>query len=132
MRLLLPKGHCDTAHAFEKLKATCNRTWAMIKQRTSLRRACQLRRAEGQRMQQAIHAALKRDHAARTAQVGKLIVAEFAEGNIHEAFWHLKGWYQNTSETQAKPCFHTIKRQTLERVELYRRRDSPAPPHHHR
>ena len=85
-------------------------TWAMIKQRTLLRRAGQLCRAEGQRMQRAIHAALKTDHAARTAQVGKLIVAELAEGNVHEAFWHLKGWYWNASETQAKPCFHTMER----------------------
>ena len=45
-------------------------TWAMMKQRTLLRRAGQLRRAEGQRMQRAIHAALKRDRAPYTVQVG--------------------------------------------------------------
>ena len=33
-------------------------------------------------MQRAIHAALKRDRAARTAQVGKLIVAKLAKGNV--------------------------------------------------
>jgi hypothetical protein len=79
-------------------------------------------------MQRAIHAALKRDRAARTAQVGDLIVTELAKGNVHEAFRHLKGWYRNASQTQAKPCFHTMEWQTLEHVELYRRRDSPAPP----
>ena len=120
--------------AFEKLKVACegpektkahwrdwmsNSTWAMIKQCTLLRRAGQLRRAEGQRMQQAIHAALKRNYAARTAQVGKLIVAELAKGNVHEAFWHLKGWYRNASETHAEPCFHIVARLT-------------CPPHHHR
>ena len=61
-------------------------TWLLIKQRTSLRRAGQLRRSEGQRMQRVIYAALKRDRAARTAQVGKSIVAKLAEGNVHEAF----------------------------------------------
>ena len=63
-----------------------NSTWLLIKQRTSLRQAGQLRRSEGQRMQRTIHAVLKRDRAARMAQVGKSIVAELAEGNVHEAF----------------------------------------------
>jgi hypothetical protein len=103
-------------------------TWLLIKQCTSLRRAGQLHRSEGQRMQRAIHAALKRDRAARTAQVGESIVAELAEGNVHEAFRHLKGWNREASETQARPCFQTMERQRLECVELYWRRDSPGPP----
>ena len=96
----------DLTRAFEALKVTCvepettkahwrdwmsDSTWLLIKQRTSLRRAGQLRRLEGRRMQRAIHAALKRDRATRTAQVGELIVAKLAKGN-HEAFRHLKGW----------------------------------------
>jgi hypothetical protein len=47
---------------------------------------------------------------------------------VHEAFRHLKGWYREASDTQAEPCFQTMERQTLERVELYRRHDSPALP----
>ena len=78
-------------------------TWLLIKQRTSLRRAGQLRQSEGRRMQRAIHAALKRDRTARTARIGESIVAELAEGKVHEAFRHLKGWYREASETQAKP-----------------------------
>jgi len=130
-------------HAFKKLKAACKEpektkahwrnwmsdsTWAMIKQRTLLRWAGQLRQAEGQRMQRAIHVVLKTDRAARTAQVGELIVTELAKGNVHKAFWHLKGWYRNASETQAKPCFHTMERQMLEHAELYWWRNSPGPP----
>jgi hypothetical protein len=79
-------------------------------------------------MQRAIHAALKRDRAARTAQVGGLIVAKLAEGKVHEAFRHLKGWYREASETQARPCFQTMEWQTVERVELYRRCNAPGPP----
>jgi hypothetical protein len=129
--------------AFKKMKVACkepgttkahwhdwmsDNTWLLIKQCTSLRRAGQLRRSEGQRMQRVIHAALKRDRAARTAQVGKSIVAKLAEGNVHEAFQHLKGWYREASETQARPGFQTMERQTLECVELYRWRNSPGPP----
>ena len=69
----------DMTQAFKKLKAACeepettkahwrdwmsNNMWAMINQSTSLIWAGQLRQAEGQRMQRAIHAALKRDRAA--------------------------------------------------------------------
>jgi hypothetical protein len=81
--------------AFEALKATCaeptmtkahwrdwmsDSTWLLIKQRTSLRRAGQLRQADGRRMQSAIHAALKKDRTARTAGVGESIVAELPRG----------------------------------------------------
>ena len=100
-------------------------TWAMIKQHTLLKRAGQLCWAKGQRMQRAIHAALKKDCAVRTMQVGESIAANLAEGKVHEAFRHLKG---EASETQAKPCFHTMEKQTSERVELYRQRDLPGPP----
>jgi len=79
-------------------------------------------------MQRAIHAALKRDRAAHTAQIGESIAAKLAQGNVHEAFRHLKGWYREASETQARPCFQTMEWQTEERVELYRRRDSPGLP----
>jgi len=79
-------------------------------------------------MQRAIHAALKRDRAVCTAQVGESIVTELAEGKVHEAFRHLNGWYREASETQARPCFQTMERQTVERVELYGRRDSPGLP----
>jgi len=79
-------------------------------------------------MQRAIHAELKRDRAARTAQVGELIVPMLAEGKVHEAFRHLKGWYREASETQARPCFQTMERQTVERVELYRWRNPPGIP----
>ncbi len=45
---------------------------------------------------------------------------------VQKAFCHLKGWYWATLETQAKPCFHTMERHTLERVNLYARRGSPG------
>ncbi len=133
----------NLTRAFEALKDTCKEPettkahwhdwmddsmWLLIKQRTSLRQAGRLCQPEGRRMQRAIHAALKRDRAARTAQVGKLLVAKLAKRNVHEAFRHLKGWYREASETQVRPCFQTMERQTAERVELYRRRDSPGLP----
>ena len=102
--------------AFEDLKATCedpttakyhrrdwmsNSTWLLIRQRTSLKRAGQLRRCAGQHMQRTIYAALKKDHAARMAQVGDSIVAELAKGSVYKAFHHLKGWYRSATNMQA-------------------------------
>ena len=40
----------------------------------------------------------------------------------------MKGWYREASETQARPCFQTMERQTVERVVLYQRRDLPGLP----
>ena len=65
---------------------------------------------------------------ARTAQVGELIVTKLVKGKVHEAFRHLKVWYREASETQVRPCFQTMERQTVERVELYRRRNPPGLP----
>ena len=49
-------------------------------------------------------------------------MSEIREGKVQEAFRHLKGWYRNTSETQAKPCHQTMERQTDEIVELCAKR----------
>ncbi len=133
----------DLTTAFEALKATCEEpeaakshwrnwvsegTWLLIKKCMSLQRAGRLHCFIGQCMQHAIHAVLKTDRTARTAQAGDSIVTDLAKGNVHEAFCHLKGWYRAATETQARPCFHTIKRQTVECIDLYQRCDSLDPP----
>ncbi len=70
-------------------------------------------------MKREVKAALKADKTQLTAEVGENIVSELSSGNVQEAFRHLKGWYRNTSETQAKPCHQMMERQTDERVEPY-------------
>jgi hypothetical protein len=70
-------------------------------------------------MQCTIHAGLKVDPTPRTAQVSKSVVTDLAEGNVHEAFRHLKGWYHAATETQARPCFQTMEKQTAVRIDLY-------------
>ncbi len=57
-----------------------------------------------------------------------MVEAELARGNIQDAFCHLRGWYWAALEMQAKPCYHTLEHQTLERVDLYARRESPGDP----
>jgi hypothetical protein len=51
-----------------------------------------------------------------------------AGGNVQEVFRHLKGWYPVASKMQAKPCYHTMERQTSKLVNLYTRRASPGNP----
>jgi hypothetical protein len=60
------------------------------------------------------------------ATVGAAVEAELTGGDVQEAFCHLKGWYRAATETQAKPCYHTMERQTMEWVDLYAQRDSPG------
>jgi hypothetical protein len=62
------------------------------------------------------------------SQVGTMIESELMGGNVQEAFRHLKGWYRAVTETQAKPCYQTMERQTLEWVNLYARRESTGDP----
>jgi len=69
-----------------------------------------------------VKAALKADKSWLTAEVGEHIVSILYDGKVQEAFCHLKGWYQNALEAQAKPCHQTLERQTDERVELYAKR----------
>ena len=91
-------------------------TWRLITKRTSLRQAA------ARRMKREVQAALKADMSRLTAKVGESIVSELSQGNVQEAFRHLKGWYRATSETQAKPCHQMMERQTDEQVELYAER----------
>ncbi len=86
---------------------------------------CQL---GGRRLSRRIRASLTQDQVDRTAKVGSTIEAEIAGGNVQEAFRHLKGWYRTATDTQAKPFYHTMERQTSERVDLYVRRQSPGAP----
>ena len=107
-----------------------NATWQLIKRRTSHRRAGQLRCHEASVMQWEVQKALCADREARIKQVGKTISHELAGGNVQEAFRHLKGWYRSATDTQARPCFQTMDWQTAERIDLFRKRDSPRLPIH--
>jgi hypothetical protein len=75
-----------------------------------------------------IGVSLQKDVTNQTAMVGAAVEAKLAGGNVQEAFCHLKGWYRAVTETQAKPCFHTMECQMLERVDLYTQRESPGDP----
>ena len=97
-------------------------TWRLITKRTSLLRSRKIRQAAARRMKREVQAALKADKSRLTAKVGESIVSEFSQGNVQEAFRHLKGWYRAASETHAKPCHQTMEHQTDEQVELYAER----------
>jgi hypothetical protein len=142
--LQLPPGpHDQLTDAFETMKAAytdpdpkrweckdwvSDATWQLIKRRTSLRQAGQLRRNEASVMQREVQQCLRTDRDTRTKHIGETISHELAGGNVQEAFRHLKGWYRSATDTQARPCFQTMDRQTAEQINLYWRRDSPRLP----
>ncbi len=101
----IPALQDDLTTAFVVLQATCkdpeaakwhwrnwvnDKTWLLIKRRTSLCWAGRLHRCVGQRMQRAIYTLLKVDCTVHTAQVSKSIITNLAEGSMHKAFHHLK------------------------------------------
>jgi hypothetical protein len=79
-----------------------------------LRRTNRLCQTGGRQLCHQIGTALCNNWRDQTARVGENIVAKLAGGNVQEAFRHLKGWYWAASETQSKPCYHTMERQTSE------------------
>ena len=135
--------HDELTHTFKALKLTCveadpqsrggnewisAETWRLISHRSMLRRTGKLCQTGGRRLRRKIWDALRGDRRAWTAQVGSMIEAELAGGNIQESFCHLKGWYRAASETTTRPCPQTMVKQTAERVDLYRQRDPPRDP----
>jgi hypothetical protein len=103
-------------------------SWRLIAHQVMLCRTGRLCPTGGRCMDCRIGVSLQKDWTDQTAKVGAVVEAELAGGNVQEAFRHLKGWYSAVTEMQAKPCYHTMERQTLERVDLYARRESPGNP----
>ncbi len=66
-------------------------TWKLIRKRASLLRSGRIRQNAARQMKREIHAALKEDKRRLTAEVGEKIVGDLGEGNVQEAFRHLKG-----------------------------------------
>ncbi len=103
-------------------------SWGLIAHQAMLRRTGRLCQTGGHHMDRRIGVSLQKDWTDQTAKVGAAVEAELAGGNVQEAFCHLKGWYRAMMETQAKPCYHTMEHQMLERVDLYARRESTGDP----
>jgi hypothetical protein len=103
-------------------------SWQPITHRAMLCCTGRLCKTGGRYLNRQIGVSLQKDWTDQTAAVGATVEAELARGNLQEAFHHLKGWYRATTEMQAKPCYHTMEHQTLERVDLYARRESPGNP----
>jgi len=139
---LAPLGEQDgVTRLFGKLKEECKETdpkqrpwndwiseetWWLIAHQAMFRRASRLCQMGGRQLHRQIGAALCNNWRDRTARVAESIVTKLAGGNVQEAFRHLKRWYRAASETQSKPCYHTMEHQTLERVDLYAWRQSPG------
>jgi hypothetical protein len=94
-------------------------SWRLIAHRGMLCRTGCLCQTGGRHLHRQIGTSLCKDWADQTATVGSMVEAELTGENVKEAFHHLKGWYRAMSEMQAKPCYHTLERQTLEWVDLY-------------
>ncbi len=104
-------------------------SWQLIAHRAMLHCTGRLCQTGGHPLNCQISVSLEKDRTNQTATVGATVEAKLAGGNVQEAFRHLKGWYRATTEMQAKPCYHTMECQMLERVDLYAQRESPGDPH---
>jgi hypothetical protein len=130
-------------HTFKALKLTCAKsnpqsrgvyewisveTWRLISHRSMLRRTGKLCQAGGRHLRWKIWDALCGDRRAQTVQIGSMIEAELAGGDVQETLCHLKGWYRAASGITTRPCPQTMVKQMAERVDLYMQRDPPGEP----
>ena len=86
---------------------------------------CRLDQAGTRRIGQKIKAGLKTDRSARAAKVGSDIKRHLESGELKEAWRCIKGWYSAATDKAPKPYHTSMKLQTKEREELYRK---VAPP----
>ena len=103
-------------------------TWALIEQRCAARRLGKRGKRLGRQLHRRIQKSLHADRLARTLRVGTSVVAELENGNVQEAYRHLKGWYRAAGEATSRPCYLTMERQTKEREELYAKQAPPGDP----
>ena len=55
----------------------------------------------------------------RARRAGEKVMGHLAEGNSREAWRTLSGWYRAVEGKAAKPCYHRMEAQTVEREALY-------------
>jgi hypothetical protein len=91
----------------------------MIAKQASLLQSDRIWQDAAQRMKCKVSPAIKSDKGKLTADVSNLIVSKWSKGEVKDVIRHLKGWYRNAAEMQARPCHQTMEHQTDERVELY-------------
>ena len=119
--------------AFETLKGTVEKvpprqrtdrswisptTWSLVDTRVALRKQNRMGKAEGRRLTRKIKGSLKRDRIARAKATGEACEAELQQGNVQEAFRHLRGWYRALLEVALRRCVLTLERQTQDQKEL--------------
>ncbi len=118
--LTLSQGEeTELTHTFSRLVAECiklelhkwqgndwisNNTWALVGQRTALRRVGKLLGAVGRQTKLVIRASLHNNRTACTKGVVNTIEAKLAKGDVQVAFCLLKGWYQAALDTLSCPC----------------------------
>ena len=102
------------------------RSWKIWDRKNSIPpgRKFQRRRRRAKRK---FDSSLKQDRIDRAKHAAEKINAHFKSNEIHEAFDVAEGWYKTAKDVPSKPCYETLERQTVEREELYARREVPGP-----
>jgi len=132
-----------TESKFEDLKAACEEppprqraannwilaeTWRLVDERAMLRAKGTLSQQKHRQLNRKVKAGLNLDRSQRATDTAEAMELELREGDSKEAWRLLKGWYQNVEDRAPKPCYHSIERQTRERVELYTKVQPPGDP----
>ena len=101
-------------------------TWALVDQRSSLRKQGALTQAEGRRLARLIKQAFREDRKERARVAGEAIMVALLDGKAREAWGISRAWHKECDPAESKPCYDSLEAQTREREELYKRRAPPG------
>ena len=131
----------EPENVFEALKASVERpkprelqsngwisteTWDLIDRRAALRKYGSLTQRVERQLGRRIKQSLKSDRQERARKAGVEITDHLSNGELKDAWSVAKRWYRLASETAPKPCYHSLEKQTAERVDLYQNVVSPG------
>ena len=104
------------------------RTWALVDNRTRLRRNGSLTGRACRQSSRRISASFQTDRVARARRAGEAIKAALDDNDTKLAFEEAKRWYRAARDTPAQPSFQSMAKQTEEREELYSKVPPPGEP----
>lgn len=97
------------------------RKWALLDQRSYLRKQGTLTQAEERKLGRCIHAVLDEDRQIRARRAAEATVLRLADGEAREAWSVVQAWHKEVNPAASKQCYDTPENQTTDMEELYTR-----------
>jgi exonuclease III len=103
-------------------------TWKLVDQRSAMQKVANHDRAAVRRLSRSIHQSFRVDRKARAARAGAEIETALAAGHLQDSWKMMQAWYREAGDRPQLPSQGDLDAVTLERQDLYSRRQPPGEP----